>query len=168
MQVMRSTVSSSNGIGAKSRKYVVPGCSPSPSSIKKQLAGHVSGWLCKWLDVLQMQDVLNNIVDDISQFSCEFFCVLITCFMLIYHSPLLFFIFHQVVEKPFGFSNHVLQTNESFLNESNFPCSLSVYSFWAMKNVQAISVSVSTYLSISTYLIVSEWCGWNIIVLMLI
>ena len=45
MQVMCSTISSSNGIGAKSQKYVGPGCSPSPSSVKEQFAGHVSGWL---------------------------------------------------------------------------------------------------------------------------
>ena len=50
MQVMSSTVSSSNGIGAKSRKYIGPGCFPSPSSVKKQFPGHVSGWLCQWLD----------------------------------------------------------------------------------------------------------------------
>ena len=35
-------------------------------------------------------------------------------------------IFHQVVETPFRFINHVLQTNESFQNESNFPSSLSL------------------------------------------
>ena len=65
-------------------------------------------------------------VDDISQCLCEFFCVLIIFFILIYHSSLFFFIFHQVVGKPFGFINHVLQKNENFLTESNFPSSLSL------------------------------------------
>ena len=60
MQVMCSTVSSSNGTGAKSRKYVGPGCFPSPSSVKKRFAGHVSGWLCKWLKNLKLS---SNFVD---------------------------------------------------------------------------------------------------------
>ena len=44
MQVMRLTVSSSNGIGAKSRKYVGLGCSPSPSFIKKTISRS-----CYWM-----------------------------------------------------------------------------------------------------------------------
>ena len=43
--------------------------------------------------------------------------------------PGFFFIFHQVVGKPFKFINHVLQTNESFLNKSNFPSFLSLCVF---------------------------------------
>ena len=65
--------------------------------------------------------------------------------MLIYHLSLLFLIFHQVVGKPFRFIDNVLQASESFLNESNFPSSLSVFPFWAIarENVQAISVQIS-------------------------
>ena len=50
MQVVSSTVSSPNGIGAKFLKYVRSERSPSSSPVKKQFAGHVSGCLCKWLD----------------------------------------------------------------------------------------------------------------------
>ena len=50
MLVMSSTVSTSNGIGAKSQKDVGLGCSPSRSPVKKQFAGHVSGCLCKLWD----------------------------------------------------------------------------------------------------------------------
>ena len=42
---------------------------------------------------------------------------------------LCFFFFHQVVQKPFKFINNVLQTNENFLNESNFPSFLSFCAF---------------------------------------
>ena len=57
---------------------------------------------------------------------------LVTCVLLFHFitHPCFFFIFHQVVLKTFKFNNNVLQTNESFLNESNFPIfSLFGYSF---------------------------------------
>ena len=44
------SISFLNGIGAKSRKYVGPRCSPAPSAVKKHFAGHVSEYLCKLLD----------------------------------------------------------------------------------------------------------------------
>ena len=34
----------------QSPKYVGPGYSPASSAVKKQFAGHVSEYLCKWLD----------------------------------------------------------------------------------------------------------------------
>ena len=37
IQVMRSTLSSRNGIGEKFRKYVGPGCFPPPSPVKNHL-----------------------------------------------------------------------------------------------------------------------------------
>ena len=40
-----------------------------------------------------------------------------------------FFFFHQVVRKLLKFINNVLQTNESFLSESNFPSFLSLCAF---------------------------------------
>ena len=40
-----------------------------------------------------------------------------------------FFFFHQVVWKPLKFINNVLQTNGSFLNESNFPSFLYLCTF---------------------------------------
>ena len=48
--VMRSTISFPNGIRAMSWKCVGPECSPAPSSVEKQFDGHVSEYLCKWLD----------------------------------------------------------------------------------------------------------------------
>ena len=50
MLVMSNTVSSPNDTGANSQKYVVPRCSPFPSPVKRQFAGHVNGCLCKRLD----------------------------------------------------------------------------------------------------------------------
>ena len=79
-----------------------------PCSIcrKKQFAGHVSEYLCRWLGwVYRCEDVLSILlgfffnckyhqqVDDVTQHSCDFFCVHITYFILIYHSPLLLFYF---------------------------------------------------------------------------
>ena len=68
---------------------------------------------------------------------------LFTLYLLITH-PCFFFIFYQVVWKPFKFINNGLQTNESLVNESNFPSFLSlfVYPFSgiAWESVQTISV----------------------------
>ena len=41
-------ISCSNVIGKKSQKYAGKGCYPPPSPVKKQVVGHVSGYLCKW------------------------------------------------------------------------------------------------------------------------
>ena len=59
-----------------------------------------------------------------------FASILLALYLFIAH-PCLFF-FHQVVGKPIKFINNILQTNESFLNESNYPSlSLVVHSLWA-------------------------------------
>ena len=116
------------------QKYLGPGCSPFPFPVKKWFVCHVSGCLCKCLDwVYRCEDFTFHFtsyfvqVDDISEYSCEFFCAPISCFILIYHSSLLFFIYHHVVGKPFRF--FIMFTNqECFLNESNFLSSLRVYS----------------------------------------
>ena len=116
---------------------------PFPISCKKWFSGHISGCLCKWLDwIYPYEDFPFHFtsyfvdIDGISEYSCEFFCISLTCFILIYHSSLLF------VWKPFRFINHVLWANESFLNDSNFPS--SVYLFCA---------TVYIYISMSTFLI---------------
>ena len=43
--------------------------------------------------------------------------------------PSMFFIFDQVVRKPFKFIKNGLQTNESLVNELNFPSFLSLCVF---------------------------------------
>ena len=52
-----------------------------------------------------------------------FASTLLALYLFVAH-PASFF-FHQVVRKPLKFINNVLHTNESFLNESNFPSFLS-------------------------------------------
>ena len=58
--------------------------------------------------------------------------------------PCIFYIFHQVVRKPFKFIKSGLETNDSLVNETNFLSFLSlfVYSFPAIawQCVQAVSV----------------------------
>ena len=50
---------------------------------------------------------------------------LLAIYLFITH-PSIFFIFHQVLPKPFKFINNGLQTNESPVNELNFPSFLSL------------------------------------------
>ena len=58
--------------------------------------------------------------------------------------PCIFYIFHQVVLKPFKFISGGLETNDSLVNETNFLSFLSlfVYSFSAIawQSVQTVSV----------------------------
>ena len=58
--------------------------------------------------------------------------------------PCIFYIFHQVVRKPFKFISSGLETNDSLVNETNFLSFLSlfVYSFSAIawQSVQTVSV----------------------------
>ena len=53
---------------------------------------------------------------------------ILALYLFIIH-PCIFFILHQVVRKPFKFINNGLQTNESLVNESNFPSFLSLCVF---------------------------------------
>ena len=58
--------------------------------------------------------------------------------------PCIFYIFHQVLQKPFKFISSGLETNDSLVNETNFLSFLSlfVYSFLAItwQSVQTASV----------------------------
>ena len=91
-------------------------------------------------------------------FSCEFFEIskntfsyrttqvagsVLALYLFITH-PCMFFIFHQVVRKPFKFINNGLQINEDLVNETNFPIFLLlfVYLFSAIawESVQTVSV----------------------------
>ena len=56
-----------------------------------------------------------------------FASTLLALYLFATHACFLFF--HQVVQKPLKFINNVLQTNESFLDESNFPSFLSLCAF---------------------------------------
>ena len=69
-----------------------------------------------------------------------FVSTLLALYLFITH-PCIFFIFNKVVRKPFKFITNGLQTNESLVNESNFPSFLYfVYSFSAItwESVQTI------------------------------
>ena len=95
-------------------------------------------------------------VNDITQCSCDFFCVHITCFILIYTCPCFFFIFHQVVCKPFKFISNFLQTNETLVTKSNFSSFLSLCLFILghhsdQHNVQTLSISIC--INIFSYLV---------------
>ena len=116
---------------------------PAPSTVKEQFAGHVSEYLCKGLDWFYR-------FEDFTFHFTSFFCSNVNTinksmilhnihvnffasrrlasFLFITH-PCFFFIFHQVVWKPFKFINNVLQTNESLVNKSNFPSFLSLCLF---------------------------------------
>ena len=136
-------------------KYVGPGCSPFPPPVKKSLLvmlvdASANSYIefadvkilllfcqlfCSSANNINKSMIFHNIHVNLSASSLLVLCLFITY-------PCFFFIFHQVVGKPFRFIDNVLQASESFLNESNFPSSLSVFPFWAIarENVQAISV----------------------------
>ena len=66
--------------------------------------------------------------------------------------PCIFYIFHQVVRKPFKFISSGLETNDSLVNETNFLSFLSlfVYSFSAIawqsvQTVVSINVNIQVY-----------------------
>ena len=67
--------------------------------------------------------------------------------------PCVFLIFHQVVGKPFKFTNNVLQTNKNFLNESNFRSSLSLSLCIHSVNRQAYINILLTFINIFSYLV---------------
>ena len=56
----------------------------------------------------------------------NYFAFLLIVLSLFMTHPCFFFISHQILGKSFKFVNHVLQTNESFVPESNFSSSLSL------------------------------------------
>ena len=95
-------------------------------------------------------------VNDITQYSCDCFCVNITCFILIYTRPCFFFIFHQVVCKPFKFISNFLQTNETLVTKSNSLSFLSLCLFIldhrsGQHNVQTLLLSIC--INIFSYLV---------------
>ena len=130
MLAVRSVISFPIGIGAKSRNYVGLG--------KEQFAGHVSEYLCKWLDwVYRYEDFTFHFtsssfkrkhhqqVNNIYKIHVNFYAFRLLALYLFITHPCFFFIFHRVVRKPFKFVNNVLQINESLINELNFPSFLS-------------------------------------------
>ena len=58
-----------------------------------------------------------------------FASTLLALYLFITH-PCIFLIFHQIVQKPLKFINNGLQTNESLVNELNFPSFLSLCVFF--------------------------------------
>ena len=62
----------------------------------------------------------------ILHYSCDFFLTTLLALCLFITQPCFFFIFHQVVPKPFKFINNGLQANKSLANRSNFPSFLSL------------------------------------------
>ena len=153
---MSSFTSFPNGIGTNFRKYIVPGCYPAPSVLKKQFAGHVIEYLCKWLGwVYWCEDftfhftssfVVNTINKSmiLHYIHVIFFASTLLALYLLSTHHCIFFIFHQVVWNRFKFIINGLQTNESLVNESNFLSFFSpfAYSFSAIawESVQTISV----------------------------
>ena len=130
MLAVRSVISFPIGIGAKSQNHVGPG--------KEQFAGHVSEYLCEWLDwVYRYEDFTFHFtsssfkckhhqqVNNIYKIHVNFYTFTLLALYLFITHPCFFFIFHRVVRKPFKFINNVLQINESLVNESNFPSFLS-------------------------------------------
>ena len=83
--------------------------------------------------------------------------LLVLCLFITH--PCFFLIFHQVVEKPFRFISHVLQTNESFLNESTFPSSLSLslsvfilgYRQGKCPSNFCINISINVFININVF-----------------
>ena len=110
--------------------------SPFPVFCKnKQFVGHVSGWLCKWLDwvycYFTSYFVQVSIILTSRWYFTFFMWILLRPHDLFYAYLSLipaFFIFHQVVEKSFRSINHVLQTNESSMNQTSPVLSLCIYS----------------------------------------
>ena len=111
--------------------------------------------LCSNVNTINKLTILHNI-------HVNFFVSTLLALYLFNAHPCFFFIFHQVVRKPFKFINDVLQTKESLVNESHFPSFLSlfVYSFLAIawENAQTISlqISMSIYINIFSYLVRNE------------
>ena len=134
MLVKRSTTRFPNGIGAKSRKYVGPGYTPAPSAVKNNLlimlVNISENDQVEFTDVKILLFILLVLLFKckyhyITLYSCDFFfalCLFIT-------QPCFFFIFHQVVRKPFKFINNGIQANKSLANKSNFPSFLSLCVF---------------------------------------
>ena len=128
---------------------------PCPIWLKKQFADHVSEYLCRWLDwVFRCEDFTFHFTSSFVQiqtpltsrwyytiFMSFFLASTLLALYLFFVHLCIFFIFHQVVWEAFKFINDGLQTNESLVNESNFPSFLYfVYSFSAItwESVQTI------------------------------
>ena len=75
--------------------------------------------LCSNVNTINKSMILHNI-------HVNFFASTLLALYLFITHPCFFFIFHQVVRKPFKSINNVPQTNESLVNESNFPSFLSL------------------------------------------
>ena len=101
---------------------------------KKRLAGHVSEYLCKWLGwVYQCEDFTFRFTSSFVQMqiplinpwyyaiSCDFYASTLLVLYLFTTHPCIFFIFHQVVRKPFKFINNGLQTNETLVMKRTSP-----------------------------------------------
>ena len=139
---MRSTITFPNGIGVISRKYVVPGCSPAPSAVKNNLEVTLVNISAN--DQVEFIDVKSLLfISLVLLFECKcinkpmmlhnihviiFASTLLALYLFITH-PCIFFIFHQVARRSFKFINNGLQTNDSLVNELNFPSFLSLCVF---------------------------------------
>ena len=164
---IKSTISSPNGIWAKSRKYVSPWCSPAPSSVKSNLlvmlVNTSANNLVEFTDVNILFFILLSLL--LVPLPSRWYCTIFMWFILRPHYLLYtylslipaFFFFHQVVWKPFNFINNGLRTNQSLVclvslvNESNFPSfpSLCVFIFGhrlgKCPNNFCININVNVY-----------------------
>ena len=127
MQGVKSNISFPNGIRVKSRKYVGPGCSPAPSDVKDNLpvmlviSLFIYQLFCLNVNTIYKLIILHNTHVIFLGYT------LLALYLFAAHPCFLFF--RQVLQKPLKFVNNVLQTNERFLNESNFRSFLSLCTF---------------------------------------
>ena len=143
MQGVKNNISFRNGIRVKSRKYVGPGCSPAPSDVKDNLPVMLVISLFILLVIL-FKCKYHLQVDYITQYACDFSGVHITCFILICPCSLFFFV---------KFCNNALQTNERFLNESNFRSFLSLCTFILGNRLRKRSNNFCVNISIFSYFV---------------
>ena len=126
MQWVRSNISFPNGIRAKSLKYVGPGCSLASPAVKRILTVMLVILL---FNLLVLLFKCNNRLQVDEIYTMRTWSLRPHYLLHTYLSLICFLFFHQVVWKPLKFISDALQTNESFLNESNFPSFLSLCAF---------------------------------------
>ena len=88
--------------------------------------------LCSNINTISKSMILHNIHVDF------FESTVLALYLFITHLCF-FFIFHQFVRKPFKFINNVVQTNESLVNELDFPV------FSLFPNNFCININVNVY-----------------------